>query len=138
MDVLQQVGQGFLLALTPQNLFFCFSGVLAGTLIGVLPGIGPVSGVAIVLPITFSLDPTSGMIMRAGIYYGSMYGGSTTSILINTPGESASVMTCLDGYAMARQGRAGAALRSEEHTSELQSRQYLVCRLLLEKKKNTK
>jgi putative tricarboxylic transport membrane protein len=84
--------------------------VLLGTLIGVLPGIGPVSGVAILLPITFSLDPTAGMIMLAGIYYGSMYGGSTTSILINTPGESASVMTCLDGYAMARQGRAGPAL----------------------------
>lgn len=110
MDVLQQVGQGFLIALTPQNLLFCFIGVLAGTLIGVLPGIGPVSGVAILIPITFSLDPTSGMIMLAGIYYGSMYGGSTTSILINTPGESASVMTCLDGYAMARQGRAGPAL----------------------------
>jgi putative tricarboxylic transport membrane protein len=110
MDVLQQVGQGFLLALTPQNLMFCFIGVLAGTLIGVLPGIGPVSGVALLLPITFSLDPTAGMIMLAGIYYGSMYGGSTTSILINTPGESASVMTCLDGYAMARQGRAGPAL----------------------------
>ncbi|MBA2450917.1 MAG: tripartite tricarboxylate transporter permease [Chloroflexi bacterium] len=110
MDVLQQVGQGFLLALTPQNLLFCFIGVLVGTLIGVLPGIGPVSGVAILLPLTFSLDPTGGMIMLAGIYYGSMYGGSTTSILINTPGESASVMTCLDGYAMARQGRAGPAL----------------------------
>ena len=110
MDVLQQVGQGFLIALTPQNLLFCFIGVLAGTLSGVLPGIGPVSGVAILLPITFSLEPTAGMIMLAGIYYGSMYGGSTTSILINTPGESASVMTCLDGYAMARQGRAGAAL----------------------------
>jgi putative tricarboxylic transport membrane protein len=110
MDVLQQVGQGFMLALTPQNLLYCFIGVVAGTLIGVLPGIGPVSGVAILLPITFSLDPTAGMIMLAGIYYGSMYGGSTTSILINTPGESASVMTCLDGYAMARQGRAGPAL----------------------------
>lgn len=110
MEILQQVGQGFAIALTPQNLFFCFVGVLIGTLIGVLPGIGPVSGVAILLPITFTLDPTAGMIMLAGIYYGSMYGGSTTSILINTPGESASVMTCLDGYAMARQGRAGAAL----------------------------
>src|SRR5918997_6813496 len=110
MDVLQQVGEGFLIALTPQNLLFCFIGVLLGTLIGVLPGIGPVPGVAILLPITFSLNPTAGMIMLAGIYYGSMYGGSTTSILINTPGESASVMTCLDGYAMARQGRAGPAL----------------------------
>src|ERR671915_100094 len=110
MDVLQQVGQGFLIALTPQNLLFCFIGVLMGTLIGVLPGIGPVSGVAILLPIVFTLEPTAAMIMLAGIYYGSMYGGSTTSILINTPGESASVMTCLDGYAMARAGRAGVAL----------------------------
>src|SRR3712207_9341116 len=107
MDVLQQVGQGFLLALTPQNLFFCFIGVLAGTLIGVLPGIGPVSGVAILLPITFSLDPTSGMIMLAGIYYGSMYGGVTTSVPINTPREAASGRTFGDGYALAPPGRAG-------------------------------
>jgi putative tricarboxylic transport membrane protein len=99
-----------MVALSPTNLLFCFIGVLMGTLIGVLPGIGPVSGVAILLPIVFTLEPTSAMIMLAGIYYGSMYGGSTTSILINTPGESASVMTCLDGYAMARAGRAGAAL----------------------------
>src|SRR5215211_4914125 len=110
MVTLGFIGQGFLVALSPTNLFFCFIGVLMGTLIGVLPGIGPVSGVAILLPITFTLDPTAAMIMLAGIYYGSMYSGSTTSILINTPGESASVMTCLDGYAMARQGRAGAAL----------------------------
>jgi putative tricarboxylic transport membrane protein len=110
METLELVGRGFLVALTPTNLLFCFIGVLMGTLIGVLPGIGPVSGVAILLPITFTLEPTAAMIMLAGIYYGSMYGGSTTSILINTPGESASVMTCLDGYAMARNGRAGAAL----------------------------
>ena len=110
METLGWIGQGFMVALSPTNLLFCFIGVLMGTLIGVLPGIGPVSGVAILLPIVFSLEPTSAMIMLAGIYYGSMYGGSTTSILINTPGESASVMTCLDGYAMARAGRAGAAL----------------------------
>ena len=110
METLGLVAQGFATALTLQNLFFCFVGVLMGTLIGVLPGLGPVSGVAILLPIVFTLDPTPAIIMLAGIYYGSMYGGSTTSILINTPGESASVMTCLDGYAMARQGRAGAAL----------------------------
>jgi len=110
METLSWIGQGFAVALTPQNLLFCFLGVLMGTLIGVLPGIGPVSGVAILLPIVFTLEPTAAMIMLAGIYYGSMYGGSTTSILINTPGESASVMTCLDGYAMARAGRAGAAL----------------------------
>ena len=110
MDTLGLIGHGFMVALSPTNLLFCFIGVLMGTLIGVLPGIGPVSGVAILLPITFTLEPTAAMIMLAGIYYGSMYGGSTTSILINTPGESASVMTCLDGYAMARNGRAGAAL----------------------------
>ena len=110
METLGWIGQGFAVALSPQNLLFCFIGVLMGTLIGVLPGIGPVSGVAILLPIVFTLEPTAAMIMLAGIYYGSMYGGSTTSILINTPGESASVMTCLDGYAMARAGRAGAAL----------------------------
>src|SRR5687767_8319443 len=110
METLGWIGHGFMVALSPTNLLFCFIGVLMGTLIGVLPGIGPVSGVAILLPIVFSLEPTAAMIMLAGIYYGSMYGGSTTSILINTPGESASVMTCLDGYAMARQGRAGPAL----------------------------
>jgi len=110
METLGWIGQGFAVALAPENLLFCFIGVLMGTLIGVLPGIGPVSGVAILLPIVFTLEPTAAMIMLAGIYYGSMYGGSTTSILINTPGESASVMTCLDGYAMARAGRAGAAL----------------------------
>ena len=110
METLGWIGQGFAVALAPQNLLFCFIGVLMGTLIGVLPGIGPVSGVAILLPIVFTLEPTAAMIMLAGIYYGSMYGGSTTSILINTPGESASVMTCLDGYAMARAGRAGVAL----------------------------
>jgi putative tricarboxylic transport membrane protein len=110
METLGWIGHGFMVALAPQNLLFCFIGVLMGTLIGVLPGIGPVSGVAILLPIVFTLEPTAAMIMLAGIYYGSMYGGSTTSILINTPGESASVMTCLDGYAMARAGRAGVAL----------------------------
>src|SRR5688572_23729835 len=110
METLAWIGHGFAVALAPQNLLFCFLGVLMGTLIGVLPGIGPVSGVAILLPIVFTLEPTAAMIMLAGIYYGSMYGGSTTSILINTPGESASVMTCLDGYAMARAGRAGVAL----------------------------
>src|SRR5918997_4397412 len=112
MDPISGLALGFQLALTPQNLLFAFVGCLIGTAIGVLPGIGPVSGVAILLPVIFTtrMDPISGMIMLAAVYYGSQYGGSTTSILINTPGESASVMTCLDGYAMARQGRAGAAL----------------------------
>jgi putative tricarboxylic transport membrane protein len=110
MEVLQNLGMGFSVALMPANLLYCFLGVLVGTLIGVLPGIGPVTTVAILLPLTFGMNPTSALIMLAGIYYGSQYGGSTTSILINTPGESASVMTCLDGYQMARQGRAGPAL----------------------------
>lgn len=110
MDVFQQLGMGFSIALQPMNLLYCFIGVFAGTLLGVLPGIGPVTGVAMLIPITFGMNPTSAMIMLAGIYYGSMYGGSTSSILVNVPGESASVMTAVDGYQMARQGRAGAAL----------------------------
>ncbi|HEY3365519.1 MAG TPA: tripartite tricarboxylate transporter permease [Symbiobacteriaceae bacterium] len=110
MSVLHYLGNGFAVALLPVNIFYCFIGSLMGTVIGVLPGIGPISGVAILIPFTFGLDPTTAMIMMAGVYYGAMYGGSTTSILINTPGENASVVTCLDGYQMARQGRAGAAL----------------------------
>ncbi len=94
----------------PLNLFYCFIGVFVGTLVGVLPGIGPVGAMAILLPLTFGIAPTAGIIMLAGIYYGSMYGGSTTSIMINLPGEAASVVTTLDGYQMARQGRAGPAL----------------------------
>ena len=110
MEVVQDLAYGFSIALQPVNLIYAFIGVFAGTLLGVLPGIGPVTGVAILIPITFGMNPTTAMIMLAGIYYGSMYGGSTTSILVNVPGESASVMTALDGYQMARQGRAGAAL----------------------------
>ena len=110
MEIIQNVLLGFGVALQPINLLYCFIGCLAGTLIGVLPGIGPVTGVAILIPITFGMDPITATIMLAGIYYGAMYGGSTTSILINVPGESASVMTAVDGYQMARQGRAGAAL----------------------------
>jgi putative tricarboxylic transport membrane protein len=101
---------GFSVSLTPMNLFYCFVGVLLGTLIGVLPGIGPVATVSILIPSTFNLNPVSGIIMLAGIYYGAMYGGSTTSILVNIPGEAASVVTCIDGYQMAKQGRAGPAL----------------------------
>jgi len=101
---------GFSVAFLPYNLVSCFVGVLIGTLIGVLPGIGPTAAIALLLPVTFYLDPTSAIIMLAGIYYGAMYGGSTTSILINIPGEAASVVTTLDGYEMARQGRAGPAL----------------------------
>lgn len=101
---------GFAIAFQFQNLFACFIGVLIGTLVGVLPGIGPAAAIAILLPVTFNLTPVSAIIMLAGIYYGAMYGGSTTSILVNIPGEAASVVTCMDGYQMALQGRAGPAL----------------------------
>jgi len=101
---------GFHIAITPINLLLCFLGALAGTIIGALPGIGPSAGLAILLPLTFGMNPTSAMIMMAGLYCGAMYGGTITSVLINVPGESSSVMTCLDGYQMALQGRAGKAL----------------------------
>jgi len=110
VETLQQLMMGFQIAITPINLLLCFLGALAGTIIGALPGIGPSAGLAILLPLTFSMNPTSAMIMMAGLYCGSMYGGTITSVLINVPGESSSVMTCLDGYQMALQGRAGKAL----------------------------
>ena len=110
MELLANLQLGFGVALTLQNMLYCFTGVLLGTLIGVLPGIGPVATIAMLLPATYALPPVSALIMLAGIYYGAQYGGSTTAILVNIPGESSSVVTCLDGYAMARQGRAGAAL----------------------------
>jgi putative tricarboxylic transport membrane protein len=110
MEILANVMLGFQVALQPANLFFCFMGVLIGTLVGVLPGLGPVAAMSLLLPTTFHLSPVSAVIMLSGIYYGAMYGGSTTSILVNIPGEAASVITCLDGYQMARKGRAGAAL----------------------------
>ena len=110
MDLLNYLSIGFGVALQPINLFYCFVGVFIGTLIGVLPGIGPVGAMSLLLPTTFKTTPEAAIIMLAGIYYGAMYGGSTTSILVNIPGEAASVVTCLDGYQMARQGRAGPAL----------------------------
>lgn len=110
MDILNHIFLGFKIGLQPMNLFYCFIGVFLGTLIGVLPGIGPVATISILLPITFKISPISAVIMLAGIYYGAQYGGSTTSILVNIPGEASSVITCLDGYQMARQGRAGPAL----------------------------
>jgi len=110
VDLFDNLALGFATALTLQNLFYCFIGVLIGTLIGVLPGIGPVATLAMLLPVTYALPPTSALIMLAGIYYGAQYGGSTTAILVNLPGESSSVVTCIDGYQMARRGRAGAAL----------------------------
>ena len=110
MDVLNNLLNGFSAALTPMNLMVCFVGVFIGTVIGVLPGIGPVGSMALLLPFSFGMDPGAGLVLLAGIYYGSMYGGSTTSILVNVPGESVSIVTCLDGYQMAKKGRAGAAL----------------------------
>ena len=110
MDTFNSLLYGFSVALQPGNLFLVFTGCFLGTLVGVLPGIGPVAAISILLPLTFQIPPAGAIIMLAGIYYGVMYGGSTTSILVNVPGETASVITCLDGYQMARQGRAGAAL----------------------------
>ncbi|MBI5441594.1 MAG: tripartite tricarboxylate transporter permease [Deltaproteobacteria bacterium] len=110
MDVLHSLLLGFQVALTPMNLLFCLVGVVIGTLVGVLPGIGPVGAMSLLLPATYGTSLESSMILLAGIYYGAMYGGSTTSILVNIPGEAASVVTCLDGYQMARRGRAGPAL----------------------------
>ncbi len=110
MELLDNLSLGFSVAFTFQNLTYALLGCVLGTLIGVLPGIGPVATIAMLLPITFHLPPTASLIMLAGIYYGAAYGGSTTSILVNLPGESSSVVTCLDGYQMARNGRAGAAL----------------------------
>src|SRR5687767_9112506 len=110
MGLLDNLIVGFSVAFSLQNLWYCFVGVLLGTLVGVLPGIGPLVAIAMLFPITFSLPPVAALIMLAGIYYGAQYGGSTTSILVNLPGETASAVTCLDGYQMTRQGRAGPAL----------------------------
>jgi putative tricarboxylic transport membrane protein len=110
MGPLEGLAYGFSVALMPANLVACFAGVLVGTIVGILPGIGPVGAMALLLPSTFSLEPATALIMLAGIYYGSMYGGSTTSILVNVPGEAGSVVTAIDGYQMTRNGRAGAAL----------------------------
>lgn len=110
MDVLSGLAQGFAVAFDPVNLLYCFIGVFIGTLVGVLPGIGPISAMSLLLPVTLSGSPESGIIMMAGIYYGSMYGGSTTAVLVNIPGEAASVVTCIDGHEMAKRGRAGPAL----------------------------
>jgi putative tricarboxylic transport membrane protein len=110
MDIFHNLILGFGVAVSPMNLFYALIGCLLGTLVGVLPGIGSVATIAMLLPITFNLNPVASLIMLAGIYYGAQYGGSTTSILVNIPGEATSVVTCLDGYQMARQGRAGAAL----------------------------
>jgi TctA family transporter len=110
MDLFNNLIFGFWVAVSLQNLLYCFIGVMVGTLIGVLPGIGPLATIAMLLPLTFNVPPVAALIMLAGIYYGAQYGGSTTAILVNLPGETAAVVTCIDGYQMARQGRAGPAL----------------------------
>jgi putative tricarboxylic transport membrane protein len=110
MDTFSNLMMGFSVALTPTNLLFAFAGSLFGTIVGILPGLGPAAGTALLIPLTFHLDPTGAIIMLAAIYYGSQYGGTITSVLMNVPGEAASAITCLDGYQMAKQGRAGAAL----------------------------
>src|SRR4249919_3069984 len=110
MDTFALLAHGLVGALQPTNLLYALIGVTLGTAVGVLPGIGPALTVAVLLPVTFNLEPTSAFIMFGGIYYGAMYGGSTTSILLNTPGETASIVTTIDGYQMARQGREAAAL----------------------------
>src|ERR687898_1428669 len=109
-ETLHNLYVGFSVALAPNVLLYAFVGCVIGTLVGVLPGVGPLAGISLLLPATFGLNATSAIVMLAGIYYGAMYGGSTTSILMRIPGEAASVMTCIDGYAMARKGRAGPAL----------------------------
>lgn len=110
METLNYLLNGLLNAASGMNLLYCFGGVVAGMLVGVLPGLGPTAGTALLLPLTFGLEPVESIILLSGIYYGAMYGGTITSVLINTPGEAASVITCMDGYPMAKQGRAGAAL----------------------------
>ncbi|HEU5321213.1 MAG TPA: tripartite tricarboxylate transporter permease, partial [Methylomirabilota bacterium] len=109
-ETLQNLYLGFAIALSPGVLVYGVLGCVVGTLVGVLPGVGPLAGISLLLPLTFGLDATRALVMLAGIYYGAMYGGSTTSILMRIPGEAASVVTCIDGYAMARKGRAGPAL----------------------------
>src|SRR5215467_3294917 len=110
MDLFNNLIFGFEVAFSLQNLLYCLIGVSVGTLIGVLPGIGPLGTIAMLMPITYNVSPVSALIMLAGIYYGAQYGGSTTAILVNLPGETSAVVTCIDGYQMARQGRAGPAL----------------------------
>ncbi|HEX5933422.1 MAG TPA: tripartite tricarboxylate transporter permease, partial [Pseudorhizobium sp.] len=110
MDIFSNIALGLETALTPVNLIYCFLGVFLGTFIGVLPGIGALAAISMLFPITYHLEPTTALIMLAGIYYGTAYGGSTASILLNIPGTSSSVVTCLDGYPMAQKGRAGVAL----------------------------
>ncbi len=131
MEALNSLLYGFGVCLQPTNLLLCFIGVLIGTLVGVLPGLGPSAAISLLLPTTFYITPVGGIIMLAGIYYGAMYGGSTTSILVNIPGEAASVITCLDGYQMARKGRAGAALGMSAFGSFIAGTLSIVCLMLI-------
>src|SRR2546428_6271780 len=117
--MLQHFVSGFAAALAPAFLAYAFVGCTLGTLIGVLPGLGPAAGTAILIPLTFKLDPTGAIIMLSAIYYGAMYGGTISSVLINVPGEAASVITCIDGHQMAKQGRAGTALRTAANRPSL-------------------
>src|SRR5712672_3737221 len=110
MEIATSLLHGFAVALAPANIFWCFVGCFLGTVVGILPGLGPAATIAMLLPLTYNMNPAGGIIMLCGIYYGAKYGGSTTSILLNMPGESSSVVTCIDGYQMARRGRAGPAL----------------------------
>src|SRR5918997_2316967 len=109
-ETLNNLLLGFSVALQPQILVYAFAGCVIGTLVGMMPGLGPLAGISLLLPATFGLNPIIAMVLLSGVYYGAMYGGSTTSILMRIPGEAASVMTCIDGYAMTQRGRAGAAL----------------------------
>ncbi len=111
MEIASGLLHGFAVALAPANILWCFVGCFLGTVVGILPGLGPAATIAMLLPLTYSMNPAGGIIMLSGIYYGAKYGGSTTSILLNMPGESSSVVTCIDGYQMARQGRAGRGAR---------------------------
>src|SRR5918996_2468050 len=131
MDALGGLFTGFAVILTPENLYLCLLGSLIGTLVGVLPGVGPLAALALLLPVTFTLTPVGGMVLLAGIFYGAMYGGSTTSILLNIPGEAASVVPCLDGYQMARQGRAGVALAISAFASFIAGTLSIVVLILL-------
>ena len=131
MDIFHNLATGFSIALTPINLLYCFLGSFIGTAIGVLPGLGPPATIALLLPVTYGIPATSAVILLAGIFYGAMYGGSTTSILLNIPGEAASVVTCLDGYQMARQGRAGAALAISAFASFIAGTLSIVALMLL-------
>ena len=131
MEFFHSLMLGFEVAFQPVNLFFCFFGVLIGTLVGVLPGLGPTAAISLLLPTTFHVSPVSAIIMLAGIYYGAMYGGSTTSILVNIPGEAASVVTTLDGYQMARKGMAGPALGIAAFGSFIAGTFSIVCLMLI-------